>query len=41
MEDGTFKVSLPMSGDKKLPMIDPTTDTGMCDLSISKLIRIP
>jgi hypothetical protein len=41
MEDGTFKVSLPMSGDKKLPIIDPTTDTGMCDLSISKLIRIP
>jgi hypothetical protein len=27
-EDGTFKVSLPLSGDRKLPIVDPNTDTG-------------
>ncbi|KAG9250041.1 uncharacterized protein F5Z01DRAFT_731162 [Emericellopsis atlantica] len=27
-EDGTFKLSLPMSGDKKFPIIDPNADTG-------------
>ncbi|KAG9187862.1 hypothetical protein G6011_05733 [Alternaria panax] len=26
--DGTFKVSLPMDGDKKFPIIDPNADTG-------------
>lgn len=27
-EDGTFVVSLPISGDKKIPMVDPVADTG-------------
>ncbi|CAO2651638.1 Nn.00g042080.m01.CDS01 [Neocucurbitaria sp. VM-36] len=27
-EDGTFKVSLPMSGDRKIPIVDPVADTG-------------
>lgn len=26
--DGSFKVSLPMSGDKKFPIVDPNSDTG-------------
>ena len=28
-DDGTFKVSLPMSGEKKFPIIDANADTGM------------
>jgi hypothetical protein len=27
-EDGSFKVSLPMSGDRKIPIVDPASDTG-------------
>jgi hypothetical protein len=28
-DDGTFKASLPMSGDRKFGMVDPRADTGM------------
>ena len=27
-EDGSFVLSLPMSGDRKIPMVDPVADTG-------------
>lgn len=27
-EDGTYKMSLPMSGDAKFPIVDPNADTG-------------
>ncbi|CAN9297446.1 unnamed protein product [Alternaria alternata] len=42
-EDGTFVVSLPISGDKKIPMLDPVADTGnftkaLVELSPGKLI---
>jgi uncharacterized protein YbjT (DUF2867 family) len=32
-EDGTFVVSLPISGDKKVPMVDPVADTGQVPLT--------
>jgi len=42
-EDGSFVVSLPISGDKKIPMVDPVADTGhftkaLVELSPGKLL---
>jgi len=34
-EDGSFKVSLPMSGDRKMPIVDPGSDTGKLIHSVS------
>jgi hypothetical protein len=27
-DDGSFKVSIPIDGDKKIPIVDPAADTG-------------
>ncbi|USP81338.1 hypothetical protein yc1106_08612 [Curvularia clavata] len=35
--DGSFKVSLPMSGDKKFPIIDPNSDTGVLTQALLKI----
>ncbi|KAH6625540.1 hypothetical protein C7974DRAFT_455741 [Boeremia exigua] len=34
--DGSFKVSLPMSGDKKFPIIDPNSDTSVLTQALLK-----
>jgi hypothetical protein len=37
-DDGSFVVSLPMSGDRKLPIVDPSSDCGQLD-PMAALIR--
>lgn len=39
-DDGSFKVSIPIDGDKKIPIVDPAADTGRCEAYFGNLLPV-